>query len=370
MAMTLIAPDGITTLDVTVDRTGLEMFWSCPRRFWWGRRFAAHGGSYGGLEPIADADYRVFGKAVARMMEESIIWHHHQADPLAAILVASKVTNELLPTPPANDNWTQHLELTSLLQGMGVVWMARVLPILLQDFEIVDVESEMIATFGPLKVLVRPDLVLRRKADGALIYFEFKTTAWGPDATNTVKFDHSAQIQIGMKAIKQKYGRVDGAMVGFFYKGQVRQGVRTHPFCYGYVKNGVAKPTYSAGWTKTPVAEILLTYDLTMLDWLDKFTDDLWDKQFWSTGLLTESPWILDGIDQQATGLAWAMTQPKSSAFPQAFNQCHPQLGSSCDFVPLCHTPLVQPLVLFKPREPHHTEAPLPQPPTIPLETP
>ncbi len=345
---------------LTIDRTALELFWSCPRRYYWARRFLAPGAQFRGLQ-AASAEYRMFGKALHLMIELTVKGWSTPSTFDSGVIAGQVVDTVLQQTSDLPE--VIRLELAFLITGMTVLFAERVLPSLMQHYDVLAVEEELAADYaGPsavLRVVVKPDLVLRRKVDGKIFYWEWKSTGWSFDDDLTARWDVAPQVQIGMTAIQQAYKQCDGAFVGLFYKGQRRYNYRASPFCYGYTKGSQLSAKWRSGWTREPLASLFMVHDLTMSQWIAMMDAEVLDKQYWTTGLLTPSPYVQENLAIQLPSLIPALVQTDMNRFNQHFSMCRPALSDACEFDQACHSPVgINPLLVYHPRVPHHASEP------------
>lgn len=133
-------------------------------------------------------------------------------------------------------------EQQTLIEGLAWVFALYVLPTILAECEVIDVEreegfvlpgtctcglSEAITDWHAhqargcdgIYVMARPDLVLRRRSTGQLEYHEFKTAAQVTKDTKD-QWEHRPQFLIGCRAVEQRLGEpVTAAYVHHFIKG-------------------------------------------------------------------------------------------------------------------------------------------------------
>jgi len=375
----VLRPDA---LHVYIDRTALEWYWQCPRKFYWGRRHASFkavtvdGKPILGLEPQAN-EHRVFGKLMHKLVEVA-------TSKLPTLPNPTELGTAVLPLvmqDMAAASVAPHVlkEYTGLGMGLAHQLVTHILPVLLQDHEIIAVEEELLIplpyTWGhglnklgqlvhlqdPAKVQlvirVKPDLVLRHKADGQVVYFEWKTTSFtGTD--QLAAFEINPQIQLGLLAARLKYGHAEWAQVGLFYKGQKRNNQRTSPFCYGYVcADGRLSTRYVKGWHKQPLVDILMEQEQDMNWWVKQMDDEQEQGQFWVTPPLMPNAVQHEAFVDQLRGLVPRILSIEQDDYPQSFVQCNGPFGKTCDYYGACY--MGQQDTTYVARIPHHDPMPI-----------
>lgn len=385
-----------TATPLYIDRTALEWFWTCPRKFYWGRRHASPkatgimgtikqpGTMSGvnilpvlGLEPLAN-EHRVFGKVMHAMVEEA-------CTPLVGLDNGAAIT---LPSPSAlgakvissiqldlaQFGPQAHKEYLGLALGLAHQLVVHTLPALLNDHSIMAVEQELLIPLPPVEVKVhtatgykpihvqliirvKPDLILQHKADNQYVYFEWKTTSF-TGSEQLSAFETNPQIQLGLLATALKYGHADWAQVGLFYKGQKRMGVRTSPFCYGYVcADGRLSTKYVKGWHKTPVVDLLQQHEQDMSWWTQQMDDEQEQGQFWMTPPLLPNDTQWSVFIDQLVSLVPTLIHADRGAYTQSLNACNGAFGKSCDYFSACYQGAED--AQYQPREPHHEPHPV-----------
>jgi hypothetical protein len=133
------------------------------------------------------------------------------------------------------------IEQTTLVKGLVWAWVKIVLPTLLEEFDIVDVEREETLVLGctcgaPPELgasahvegcagvlhMFRPDIVLRHKLDGTLSHHDFKTASVLTEST-VEEYRQSVQMGMGSLAVERRVGEaVDTYYIHALVKGQRR----------------------------------------------------------------------------------------------------------------------------------------------------
>jgi hypothetical protein len=112
---------------------------------------------------------------------------------------------------------------------------------------------------------IRCDLLARRRSDGGLFYFEWKTTTTGGDEW-AKQWEHNTQLLLNTLAIEEVLGeRCEGVIIEGLVKGRRKiddsisspffgRKIQQSPLCYGW-KNPTtgayrSKYTSASGWYK------------------------------------------------------------------------------------------------------------------------
>lgn len=164
-------------------------------------------------------------------------------------------------------------EQCSLVGGLVWVWVRKCLPWVLDNYEILAVEQEfelvLACTCGldeagsaadheergcfGVCLMTRPDLILRHKASGIIVYVEFKTGADVMNYNYSMQFEDNIQFALGAAATERHFGEpVTELYVHALHKGKrdreynnvtrAYDGAKKQnsAFCYVYYKE--AKP--------------------------------------------------------------------------------------------------------------------------------
>lgn len=181
-------------------------------------------------------------------------------------------------------------EQATLIEGLVWAFYRSVLPWIVEEFEVVAVEQEIEFPLGctcglgdgvggfadhdsrPSTVgeyegdtgscagigfMIRPDLVLRRRSDAALVVGEFKTNAYPGEISDS---DHILQMTLMGKGVEKEFGEAcTGHYLFGLYKG-VRKADKGEklkrqqsPLCYLYYRPAdppMTKEEYRAGYTR------------------------------------------------------------------------------------------------------------------------
>lgn len=250
------------------DRSRIETEHKCPRRQYWEYYYDGKG-----LQPAKLNPHLAFGSAVHEALA-LVLGYCKDLDQLPGI----ENVNMYIRTAKAAliDTFTQSkgfqgeviqeegfdgtmLQVTEaqtwlldhycdLLEGMVIGWCLVRLPDLLAQYRIIEVETEerLIFTLDGTEIifLSRPDAIMERRTDGALVIMSFKTTS----QANTLwleNFKTDQQTISEVLPVESRLGReVAGVQVEGLVKGQQRtewpkgSGHRQHssPLVWGYLK--------------------------------------------------------------------------------------------------------------------------------------
>jgi len=163
-------------------------------------------------------------------------------------------------------------EQCSLIGGLVWVWVRKCLPWILDNYEILAVEQEfeliLACTCGlgeggtthdheerscnGVCLMTRPDLILRHKASGILVYVEFKTGADVMNWNYSMQFEDNIQFALGAAATERYFGEpVTELYVHALHKGKRDRAydsytkeysgpkLQASPFCYVYYKSAI-----------------------------------------------------------------------------------------------------------------------------------
>src|SRR3990167_741845 len=340
------------------DRSAIETDWLCGMRFWWNRLEAG-----GGIVP------KVSHPA---LIEGTDLHDDLQMFPKGLSL------EEILITIKAGSNVDQvdqvGMEILSRRMGWATQFSLYVWPWLMDHYTIVDYEKEFVLCRDPLFVLVKPDLILRSKKTGKLVYIEYKSTGdVGPGWC--ASWPHAIQLHLGLTAIEEylkekvEFGQVIG-----FNKGYNRDGRMVHPYVWAYRSpdGDEWQNEYRAGWNHATVWE----YPGGMAEWvrylgkggLDERGSTTSNKNLaWSAPVYADKRMVDDLVirriireDQiaQWRGLSQDDWDTRITMFEQRFNQCKPSRGPACPYLSCCFNAAIQsdPLINgeYKKRVPHH----------------
>jgi hypothetical protein len=184
------------------DRSRIEVDAKCPRRLYWEYYYNGKG-----LQPVKLNQHLAFGGAVHNTIE-AVLNYCREFDNLPdmeQVVSAIGVNKALLRSEFINakgfqssttleENFEGELvqvtedqtwlidHYCDLLEGLVVGWCLVRLPLLMQQYRVVQVETEerlVIDELGhdPMVFLSRPDAILERRTDGALVILSLKTVS-------------------------------------------------------------------------------------------------------------------------------------------------------------------------------------------------
>lgn len=152
-----------------------------------------------------------------------------------------------------------------------------------QDFDVISAEESWQWPLTPnVSEPLRMDKILRRKDDGALGIFDYKTMG-SADPNWVHRMELSDQTHLYVQALKEHSNEwtlgicYDGVVIG-----KIKDGLQRSPFVVGYEKNGKISPKWSAG---SQIRDLSSYSDEKWLDWIQG-TDGLNDL-YLTTGFLS-----------------------------------------------------------------------------------
>lgn len=291
-------------------------------------------------------------------------------------------------------------EQTCLLEGLVRAWDRIRKRVILNEFDVIDVEKEVEWEIAPgMKVMLRMDLVLRRKRDRLLFIKDYKTVGTLYDDW-AKKFEHDTQLLCYTLAAEAIYGEpIGGLLMEGLVKGRRAkekaitspfhgQMIQQSPLCYAYKSISktsglpVFETTWNRGAEKVPVWEMQggiehwLATEFSDLDLQNLFVplpaikpltrdQERWKRQTLALETSVQSDVaVAEALrqhwEEQQTDEAWDQFQEGlDTLFPQNFNQCFRfSFNHPCAMTNFCFTEAVEadPLGsgLYEPRVPHH----------------
>lgn len=270
-------------------------------------------------------------------------------------------------------------ERMGLLNGFLIGFERLVLPNLLLEYELVLVESSQVLDHNGIRYGFKPDVILRRRADGTLWYIDWKSTA-KVDRKWLASWHKAIQLHLAAYAYEQVLGeRIEGVIVQGFLKGRLDDDQLSSPLLNGWHKPAdppllpalyaATRPKEWKGW------KAINCWDMGGQEaWFDLLGDQLL-SQFPRTEPIFLEREIVESTLRQAAWREKEIAAAKSvllgdsseevkqslleRVFPQNFGQCEPAWGEPCDYCHLCWSPEIaedpEGSGLFVPREPHHS---------------
>lgn len=253
--------------------------------------------------------------------------------------------------------WAQEtiVEWRCIMEGLLRLFHRRILPEILREYEIIDVEVPMLLPVAPelqAWFVAKPDLILRSRVTKGYWYWEHKSTG-SDDAKWVNSWTRAVQVHTGIKAAEKKYGvAFDGCYVLGWYKGYKDRynNIQMSPFSYGWMSPGAPgitedryeykKPTKWKGWERFPVGNLVEG----MASWIAEMPDDIVFSQFIKTPpIMIREDLVEDYLEQlknHASSIRMfqlaagddALTDREARSllneyFPQEFNKCEPSWG-------------------------------------------
>lgn len=149
----------------------------------------------------------------------------------------------------------------TLLAGLVLTFKRHIMPVLLEEYEILSMEQEWSVPLGEFDLSMRMDVIARHKASGQLEIFDWKTKkalGWIRDTS----YSFNLQTALYTWAVEQKTEEpCRGMTYVIFEKGDVKfdksktfdHKIRQSPYCYGYKsEHGAYQAKWSKGWQKFP----------------------------------------------------------------------------------------------------------------------
>jgi hypothetical protein len=160
----------------------------------------------------------------------------------------------------------------ALVEGLLRGWHKVRYPLLREDYEVVAIEEEFEVELAPgIRLMLRFDVVLRRKADGLLVVLDYKTLSYLSDdwqkqhevSLQTLLYTWAASKHFGESSVGIQYeGLTKGLRRMETAKSSPFEGkkVQLSPLVYGYHMPGAGLwqsewPKGAKGWTKVYIPD-------------------------------------------------------------------------------------------------------------------
>lgn len=271
--------------------------------------------------------------------------------------------------------------ITSCVNGMSLAYERITLPWVRENFDVISVEQEESINIpvkeGPPRIIkfqARPDFILRRKADDALVVGDFKTKGYWSD-DSAIEWQQAIQMMVNAYLASLRLGEpIKEYYVHVLVRGKPKYPTAiTHPWAVNSV-SPIGKPFLSArykrGYARTPIWET----GVPLSEWIAEMPEEELSKYVpvvgpfrvdeeaakdFLSGVATEAVWW----DDRVRTIDWrkfadpAVHAELISRFPRTYN-CW-EYGRSCEFSPICFrapgygTPAS---IGFVRRVPHHPE--------------
>lgn len=231
-------------------------------------------------------------------------------------------------------------------------------PAIREEYTTLFLEEEMFFEQDGVRMAVTPDRILQRRADGLIVYREYKSAKYFSD-TWAKQYDRAVQIWAVSLAVEQTKGiTINYAQVQGLEKGSPYRGEWSSPWTVGWKKTGYAlgnsgidyslkRPSTWKGWEKiSPSREIeggLRGWlDTAGLDFSGSFpltpmvkVDREMVEQWWRQAAARERE--IAHANLCITGDAEEAEHYLNTYYPQTFSQCDPGYSTGpCGFLHLC----------------------------------
>ncbi len=263
------------------DRSSQVTHLNCNRAGYWA---SVYGGS--GIQPVKAAIPLVTGSAVHGGVQA--ILAGQEWDRVEATIKEEFDKANLLVEVGTPKAFAQR-EQQDLAIAQSRVWWLERWPTFREEYNVLAIEPEIRTVLYEtdqyqVVLMSRPDAIIERKSDGALVMWELKTKAYFND--NWLKsWEHNLQLQAQTLAIKQwanDNGLADrliaGCMVETLFKGQRKKDEKSGLYqqstnlIYAYVKAGDGQLipdqvslSWKKGWEKRLVSETQ-----SLIQWVDE----------------------------------------------------------------------------------------------------
>ena len=172
-------------------------------------------------------------------------------------------------------------EQTALLEAMLRAFVYTWVPRILEDFDIIGIETPMDWVLAPgLVQKLRFDVTARRKGDGQLVILDYKSMPYVSDVWSK-KLETSTQTSLYTEAAEELYeepaeiaylGTVKGTYRTDTAKGSpfYQQKIQTTPYLYAYALKGDVGAVYEPNYTSKKGFVKVRTYEeMSVKKWMD-----------------------------------------------------------------------------------------------------
>jgi hypothetical protein len=164
-----------------------------------------------------------------------------------------------------------------LCQALVLGWWMTRYDSFIEEFEVVSIEEEeRLQLTASLIFMARADAVVRERATGRLLVFNWKTTRQKRDWN--LLFSYDVQAWTEALVIEQKLGEpVSGCVFEGFFKGVQLGAVNSSPLIYGHrhPSTGEISTGYRRGWNRFPVWK-----EMSLPEWFDRLDSQTISDQF------------------------------------------------------------------------------------------
>lgn len=225
------------------------------------------------------------------------------------------------------------------------------------ECEVMDAERDIAyrESRGEREILfsAKPDLLVKEKATGRVVYIEYKTTGYFKEGWFR-PFTRSPQLFGASLAVRQTYGLpLDHVIVQPVNKGSSYKGKWDSPLVYlwhdavssGHSNWSAKRPSYFKGWERVYAGDYDWDTWLALLKAVGAaeivypkappiyvhaaIVENWWEQRVRRRLAIADA--VERGIDEDVL----------ISTFPQNFAQCEPAIGYPCDFLKACWIPHV-----------------------------
>lgn len=269
-------------------------------------------------------------------------------------------------------------EQCALVEGLLRGYNKHIWPRLQDEYDVVACEKEMLYEHDGLHFMAKPDLLLRNKESGDLVYVEFKSTSSVKDKW-IGSWQTAVQVHSSIRAVEATIGeKITQVIIQGLNKSYVSQYDRQESiFCYGYFKQGTPPFTpdtwsyvYRAGLKKAPIwqraggvkkwvedmPENLLSQQLPITPPIfinDGLVNSFFRQRATREHTIREARDMIDKLMEE--GNTEFAQEILDRDFPQYFEACSPAWGDGCAYKKLCHGKQVDPLTVgYSMRHSHH----------------
>ncbi len=240
-------------MTILTDRSRIEAYQHCPRHRYWeyeykGRGIVAAGGMSTAL---------MIGSLVHGGLKQMWMGGSYQLD-----------SGTLPPLAPDATPYqhTRREELMALVEGILEAWRLVRLPVLLDQYQVLDVEreEEPYDIGAGVSIMVRTDAVLRRKDDGMLFVWNAKTTKVA-DSRWIEQWKYDQQTLSEVLPVEKRYGEKCG---GVLIEGMLKGMELEYPKGSGewYYNSPLVWAWHNESGKDHPLGEWSARYEWTDLD--------------------------------------------------------------------------------------------------------
>lgn len=317
---------------IYLSRSAYETSRECPRKFYWQYLYRGSG-----LVPRKVGLALAIGQGVHSGMEWLFSYLRDEPEGptmMDAVGAGLEEVERLLIGYKNEENpfvLAKVDEAKLLVQALIYGWMRHRLVAFLEEFEVISIEKEITALLAPGVTLnARADLVVRRKADGCIFVWNWKTT--GNKSQWTKQWRNEIQIITESLAVEEDLREpVAGVIMEGLYKGYSKDGVWQTPLLWAWeTKNGLSAK-YVAGAKRIPMWQD----GRPRFDWIDSIPSEILDAQFVRSEPIPKNndvvrDWLAQVVhnsrsDSYVLGLPADQERERELHFDQRF-------GEACDF--------------------------------------